>query len=212
MRRVVILEGVCGAGKTTLCAALAGAATEAGLGEAAIVGQAVTYGPIAPHEDAGTVDDALDYKTLHDVASRLGDAARTPGRGLVVVDSLHLTHYARLGCLSLGSFLEIDRFLHERVAALVVLLSIDRGAIRSRAVDERRDKRPGFYQYARKFGSTDDAIADHFVEEQRQMEWLLANHVACDRMALSGGDRASDLCRTILAGLSKEPPLRQEPR
>jgi hypothetical protein len=158
--RVVIVEGVCGAGKTTLVRN----ASEVLPSTTRFLTQKVTYGPIAPLEDSNTLDDQTNRRHLLDIVASIRTALESSN--LVVVDTLHITQFVRPGILSLESFLEVDEALRQLGASLAIL-RIGEEQIRMRAVVARQNT--GFARYARKFGATEAELARHFSREQAQL-------------------------------------------
>jgi thymidylate kinase len=184
--KVVIVEGTCGSGKTTLVRA-AGSMFE-GYEIRALL-QRSTYGPIAAREDDGTLDDQSNRAALLDIVHHIRDELVGENH-LVVVDALHATHFVRLGVLSVESFVEIDRALDD-LGALVIALRISDESIRARAIVGRRGT--GFYEYARKFGATEDDRTDYFAREQVRLFDVLGTHSRLPRLVLDGDEAAESL-------------------
>jgi thymidylate kinase len=177
---VVIVEGTCGSGKTTL---LRTASSMFGEREVRILDQRDTYAPIAAREDDGTLDDDANRRALLDVVERLRHAVASDH--LVLVDTLHATQFVRVGALSMASFIEVDRAL-ELLGTMVVMLRVDANAIRARTIEGRRGT--NFYEYARKFGTTENDRVTYFVREQQRLAELLANHSRLPVVVLDGDD------------------------
>lgn len=164
---LLLLEGTCGAGKTTLARRLTRGAGPP-LGDFAdqgeeleLVPQSVTYGPLVPFEDAGTLDDRRNREHLDRVVDDLEARLRCGHR--LVVDTLHLTQRVRPGCLSPESFHAIDARLLE-LGARVVVLHISEPAFIDRVIEGRRGT--GFARYIQKYGSSDAELTAHFMAEQ----------------------------------------------
>jgi hypothetical protein len=158
---LLLLEGICGAGKTTLAGRLSRDACERGLPPLEVVPQSVTYGPLVPFEDAGTLDDRRNRDHLDRVVDRLADRVQRGHR--LVVDSLHLTQLVRPGCLSAESFHTIDARLLE-LGARVVVLHISEQTFIDRVMEGRRNT--GFARYIQKYGRSDTELVRHFMTEQ----------------------------------------------
>jgi thymidylate kinase len=180
---IVIVEGTCGSGKTTLLRA-----AESMFESSTVLYQRTTYAPIAPPEDDGTLDDDSDRSALLDVVRRIHDESAS--KQLVLVDTLHATHFVRAGVLTLPSFVEIDRALND-LGALVVVLRISEDAIRQRTVEDRRGS--GFYEYAKKFGRTEEDRTSYFAREQSRLLDLLARHSRLPHIVLDGEEPIDSL-------------------
>jgi cytidylate kinase len=158
---LLLIEGTCGAGKTTLARFLARDARERGLSPLEVVPQSVTYGPLVPFEDAGTLDDRRNREHLDRVVDRLADRMQRGQR--LVVDTLHLTQLVRPGCLSPKSFHTIDARLLE-LGARVVVLHLGEPTFAERVIEGRRNT--GFARYIQKYGQSDAELVRHFMAEQ----------------------------------------------
>ena len=69
MTQLLLVEGTCGAGKTTFARALARRDPRVRVFE-----QRETYAPVAPHEDAGTLDSALHEEILTSIVRSIATA------------------------------------------------------------------------------------------------------------------------------------------
>lgn len=182
----MIVEGTCGSGKTTLLRAAESMFQDRGV---SVLLQRVTYAPIATQEDDGTLNDERNRRALLDIVHRVRDELIQSKR-LVLVDTLHATHFVRAGVLSVESFVEIDRALNE-LGALVVVLRINEEAIRTRTIVDRRGT--GFYEYARKFGATEEDRLLYFAREQERLIDLLATHSCLPQFVLDGNETRDSL-------------------
>lgn len=81
--------------------------------------------------------------------------------------------------------LTVDRALNE-LGAMVVILRTDEDAIRTRTIVGRRGT--GFYEYARKFGDTEDERARYFMREQERLVDLLATRSCLPQVILDGSE------------------------
>jgi thymidylate kinase len=171
---VVIVEGTCGSGKTTLLRSFHATRER----ESTLLSQRVTYEPIAAREDSGSLDDESNRRALLDAVVLIRGID-----GLVLVDTLHATHFVRVGVLSVSSFADVDSALHD-LGAMVVVLRISKEAIRERAVIGRRGT--GFYEYSKKFGNSEDDRAIYFAREQERLLDLLASHSRLPQIVLDG--------------------------
>ena len=189
-RPLIILEGTCGAGKTTLRNALP--STLAGL-RARHMSQRETYAPVVPAEDSGTLDAALHASLLREIIASVAREAANSSQ-ILVVDSLHATHFVRTGTLTVDAFQEADRMLHA-LGAVVVMLRISASSIRKRTVEGRRGT--GFRTYAQKFGADEDALTRYFVGEQERLIAVLHEHSCLPLVVLDGERPAAELVLEI---------------
>lgn len=176
----MLVEGTCGAGKTTLARALV--ARDATI---ALADQRETYGPIALREDAGTLDDAFNRAHLLGVATRLRRH---------VVDTLHLTQRVRPGVLSAASFEEVDALLD----GILVIVQVSPAALWDRVVVGRRGT--PFRRYAAKFGASDAALHDWLCDEQEQIA-ALASRSRLPVLVVDGEAPAQGTTERVLARL-----------
>ena len=146
--QLLLLEGVCGAGKTTVCSALRN--FDCGR-EILVLDQHFTYAPLVPFEDAGTLTDAQNFDFLQDRIHSLKELTLSPCERsrIIVLDSFHITQRCRPGVLSDDSFRRIDESLG-RLRCRLVFLWIDDETLMQRTVLGRRNT--GFARYAQKFG------------------------------------------------------------
>ncbi len=159
MKGLVLVEGTCGAGKTTLIRELA-----AGTPGARVFGQRETYAPLVPGEDAGTIDAATNEAHLHAVVDAIAAEART-GR-TVFIDTLHLTQLHRPGVLPMVAAARITERL-EKLGAEYLVLWQPKTVLWERTIVARRGS--GFARYAEKFGADEAARWAYFCEEQERI-------------------------------------------
>lgn len=200
MSKLVIVEGTCGAGKTTL---LRAASQEFLDREVVVVGQNTTYGPIVPAEDAGTVSEESNVTVLNAVIASL-QAVLAQRECLVLVDTLHFTHFVRLRVLSHESLRVIDQAVGE-LSPLVVALQISEASIRDRTIAARRGT--GFYEYARKFGRNEDELASYFYREQEQLLRLISEHSVLPHRILNGDVPPTDLTDRFVTVVEQHFPV-----
>lgn len=155
---ILLIEGTCGAGKTTLANALA---RREGV---QLLPQRLTYGVVAPLEQLRALDDGLNHVLLGRLVDWLKRSDR-PDRWLVV-DSLHLTQWVRPGVLGLSSFASIDKQL-ARLGARGLLLTVTPELIHQRVIFGRANT--PFRTYAAKWASDDETLHARFVTEQETM-------------------------------------------
>jgi hypothetical protein len=179
--RILVVEGTSGIGKSTLLDALArkyvGARPPRKLRTLLHLTQSHTYGPLAPDEDRGTLTPARSRGHLDEVVSLLGwharaIAAASEPRFFALVDTLHLTHAHRPGALQLADAADAE----ERLAAIgakLLFVHADADTIWRRGILPRSEQ-PFITRYARRFGSSLEAIHRYFVDEQAAMRAELA--------------------------------------
>lgn len=185
-----IIEGTCGVGKTTLLLSLS--THLMGL-EVRCMTQRETYASVVPAEDSGTLDASLHASLMREITANVARETAKPSQ-LVVVDTLHATHFVRTGTLTLASFHEADHQLHA-LGAVTVMLRVTAACIRARTVIGRRGT--GFHRYSQKFGADDDSLTDYFVAEQERMLELLREHSRLPLVVLDGERPTAELVSEI---------------
>lgn len=188
----LVLEGICGAGKTTLRTRLLEETRSRGLSPVEVIGPSVTYGPLVPFEDAGTLDDASNREHLgrlvDDFASRVSRGHR------LILDTLHITQLVRPGCLSEESFLHIDARMRA-LGACLVFLRIPESTFVERVVEGRRDTE--FEAYARKFGDSKSKVTRYFMQEQETMQKAI-DDTGMPALTIDGSQPVESLAHDVL--------------
>jgi hypothetical protein len=171
---VLLVEGVPGIGKSALIDALirrhVSASGERRIRSFVHLAQTHTYGPLAPAEDAGTLNADANLRLLDRIAGMLEwlhhDLRHSDKPCFVLIDSLHLTHCLRPGVLTWREVAPIDRRL-AMAGCKLVLLTGSSETIRARTIQARADTQ-FLTEYALKFGRTHDELHAHFVGEQAE--------------------------------------------
>lgn len=173
MVKLLLLEGVCGAGKSTVSKALQKIGGEH---EVVLLGQNFTYAPIAPAEDTGLLDNETNARFLGKQIAYLKTLLDTGDEKdrIVVLDTFHITQMIRPGVLSSDNFRIVDAALAE-LDCRMAFLWIDEETLMQRTIVERRGT--GFARYVTKFGDSDNEVWEHFCQEQQDM-WLVASEVS----------------------------------
>jgi thymidylate kinase len=177
---MLLLEGTCGVGKTTLLRAMEELTSERGSPALTVLGQRFTYGPIAGAEDAGILDAELNEQILQRLLRRIITVHEQQIQGtLLVLDTFHVTQRVRPGVLSDAAFRACDQVL-QQLRCRTVLLEVPDSVLLERVTVRRRDT--GFARYASKFGSSESEVGGHFLREQAlirnlvtassQLRWL----------------------------------------
>ena len=192
----MIVEGTCGSGKTTLLRSAGSTFCDR---EVCLLAQRATYAALALLEDDGTLNDPSNRRILRDILARIRREL-VSSQQLVLVDTLHATHFVRAGALTVASFVEIDREVAD-LDALIVVLRISERSIRARTIEGRRDT--GFYEYARKFGSTEDELTTYFAGEQDRLVELLREHSRVRQVVLDA-DQPAETLREAFRGIVRE--------
>jgi hypothetical protein len=198
--RVLVVEGVCGAGKSTLVDALVrkyvGEQPARKLRTLLHLTQAHSYGPLAVDEDRGTLTAQKNVAHLEAVVALLEwqvralTAERTP-KFFAIVDTLHLTQCHRPGVLTWTEVAAIDRRL-AALGAKLIFVEAAPSTLWERGVWGRRNE-PFITEYAaRKWGSL-ARIHRYFVEEQAAMRARLAQTELAHRVLAVDGALATYL-------------------
>jgi chloramphenicol 3-O-phosphotransferase len=164
LRRLLVLEGVTGAGKSSLLGAL---------------GPRLPHGAqLVPEDD--TLGDLMDqvrdpawrahphFDALERVLDQVEHALAADPERTFLIERFHLTGYALFPTWSLLD--EFDRRLSARNAALV-LLTVPEASIEARSIlrPEREDWAKGMDEW---YGSRDEAVEAARVSQRRRVEAL----------------------------------------
>lgn len=170
----LLVEGVPGIGKSTLIDALIRrhiSSSEARRVRSFVhLAQSHTYGPLAPAEDAGTLNADANLRLLDRIVGMLEwlhhDLRHSDKPCFVLIDSLHLTHCLRPGVVTWSDVAPVDRRL-AMVGCKLVLLTGSQETIRARVIEARADSQ-FLSEYALKFGRRHEELHRHFVSEQAE--------------------------------------------
>ncbi len=200
--RILVVEGTCGVGKTTLIDQLArryvAAQPARKLRTLVSLTQAHTYGPLVPGEDAGTLTVADNLRHLEAIVAQLewlagALTAEQAPKTFVLVDTLHLTHCQRPGGVGWDDVAPVDHRLAALGARLLVV-HVSAATLWQRCILARRDT-PFLTNYAQpKWGPSLEAVHGHFVAEQERLRALAARS-AMERLTLAldaPADQSSD--------------------
>jgi len=171
--KALLVEGTSGVGKSTLIDALirnhVATAKPRKIRTLVHLAQSHTYGPLAVLEDNGTLTVDENIHHLERIVSTLewlhaSVQEHTHPWCFVIIDALHLTHCVRPGVVKWGDVETFD----QKLAALgckLLFLKVSSATIWERGIMPRIDDQ-FIQEYARKFGSSHEAIHRYFVEEQ----------------------------------------------
>jgi hypothetical protein len=187
---MLLMEGACGVGKTTLLVAMRELSTNRGSLVLRVLDQRFTYAPIAPAEDAGILDAELNAQILKRLIQRVASIRREHPDALLVLDTFHVTQRIRPGVLSEQAFHACDQSLRE-LGCRTLLLEVPNKVLFERTVVGRRGT--GFARYASRFGATEQEIGDHFALEQRQIGDLVKNESRLPWLSLQATDSPRSL-------------------
>jgi hypothetical protein len=174
---ILLVEGTCGTGKSTLIKSLLGRhiAEEDRPRTLVHLSQGHTYFPLAStdlpappgkracREHMRRLLRMIDLPDVPDLR---------PSRWFTffgLVDTLHLTQAFRPGVLSWAELAYVDRFLAER-GARMIFLRASPATLWSRLILER-GAAPGYLSlYQRKYGATPEGVHAYYLREQAEME------------------------------------------
>lgn len=188
---------MCGAGKTTVCAALRDLNCSR---EIVVLDQHFTYAPLVSREDAGTLDNAnnLDFlqqriQVLSEMVSHECERPR-----IVIFDTFHITQFLRPGVLTIDSFHRVDEGLKDLQCRIAFLWG-DEKTLWQRTIVGRRNT--GFSRYAQRFGETEAEVHAHFCQEQISMWELSRNESQLIEQRLDASQSPALLAELMIADL-----------
>lgn len=175
--KALLVEGTSGVGKSTLIDALirrhVNSSNTRKLRSIVHLAQSHTYGPLARHEDAGTLTVEENQMHLERIVGMLewlhtSVQEHSSPWCFVILDTLHLTQCVRPGIVR---WRDVESF-DQRLAALdckLLFLKTSSASIWERGIQPRKNEQ-FIIQYARKFGQTHEEIHEYFVGEQSLLE------------------------------------------
>ncbi len=179
--KALLVEGTSGVGKSTLIDTLirrhVGSAKSRKLRSIVHLAQSHTYGPLAGHEDAGTLTVQENKAHLERITGMLewlhGSVQEHSAPWcFVILDTLHITQCARPGAVQWNDVQSFDQRLTSLECKLL-FLKVSPTSLWERGIMPRTNEQ-FLVQYARKFGSTTEEIHQYFVREQAMLEELFA--------------------------------------
>ena len=190
--KILILEGTSGIGKSTLIDALLRKYISENnkIRSFLHLTQANTYGPLAIHEDNSTLTKEMNeahldniYNLLNWSVSSLKDEHKVKFFG--IVDTLHLTHCVRPGIIDWSDIQEYDTRL-KTIECKIIFITAEPQTIWDRGIAPRINEQ-FITVYAKKFGRNINEIYRYFINEQVQLEKLVAKS-CLDKIYISAED------------------------
>jgi thymidylate kinase len=178
--KIILIEGVPGAGKTTLIKALLRQyiSQDKKISSLLHLSQSHTYKPIASDEDNfyACKTDILDHiSKILDLLTRaiLFGNDKSQSKLFVIIDTLHITHCFRPGNVSWADVAACDKQLGDMNCKLIFIKAMPE-TIWQRAV-LKRNAADKFYlsKYQIKYGRTLEKVHQYYITEQQQMEELI---------------------------------------
>ena len=178
--KIILIEGIPGAGKTTLIKALLEKyiSQEKRIDSLFHLSQAHTYKPVVSDEDNfyACKDDNLNHLTkiidLLVQSISIGNNKRT-NKLFVIIDTLHITHCFRPGNISWNDVAAYDKLLADINCKLIFIKALPE-TIWERAI-LKRNKADEFYlqKYQKRYGITLEEVHQYYMKEQDKMEKLI---------------------------------------
>ncbi len=173
--KILLVEGICGVGKSTLINNLIKHNTEFAKEKDRTflhLTQIHTYGPLAPDEDSLSLTKEKNIKHLEEIYNILKWHVNSIGsreniKFLCLIDTLHITHCVRPGIVDWEDVKEYDNKLKELGCKSIFLKANDEN-IRKRTIDSRKENK-SLMNYYKKFGNTSEEIHNYFINEQKEL-------------------------------------------
>lgn len=167
--KILILEGIATSGKSTITDSIKGMLLDLSI---RVATEEETHIPIMEQPAE------LHLTFFEDLIERL--IAEQPE--LVIFDRLYLTQAFRAG-VGLSAYSDLESMLSKH-NTLTVFLKVEERAITERVKKAAGHRDPSWGEYIKTKGSTDDEIANYYIEQQRSQIKLLHTstlpHIVCD--------------------------------
>ena len=175
---IILLEGTCGTGKSTLIKGLLTrhVAEEDRPRTLVHLSQGHTYFPLASSDLPATPGKRLCREHLRRLLRMidLPDVPELrPARWFTLfglIDTLHLTQAFRPGVLNWAELAYVDRFLFDRGARMIFLRASPETLWRRLILERGASSVEYLSLYQRKYGATPEGVHAYYVREQAEME------------------------------------------
>ena len=179
--KILLIEGIPGAGKTTLVKSLL--TNYIGQNEKIrtliYLGQSHTYDPLVSDEEnfyAGKEENQIHLEKIFDLLcwhSSVINKNKTNRKGFCVIDTLHITHCFRPGSISWKDVMEYDRQLADINCKLIFLKALPQTILNRSIIP--RSKRDELYlsKYQKRYGNSLEKVHEYYMDEQDKMEELI---------------------------------------
>ena len=189
MSKILLIEGIPGAGKTTLTRNILKKFTLSKGVTLLSLGQRHTYGPLVSSEDKNTLIIEKNINHLNQVYNTLDWFISSPGKGekfYCLIETLHITQCFRPGVISWNYVKSYDKKLSSCNFKLI-FLKINKDIIWERTIEKRKNT-PFIQKYAKKFGRDLKEIHTYFIKEQEEMEKLIEKSSLKKKIIFNNGD------------------------
>ena len=178
--KIILIEGIPGAGKTTLIKALLEkhVSQDKKIDSLLHLSQTQTYKPVVSDEDnfyACKTDNLNHLSKILDLLTRSISSGNNKSHNnlFAIIDTLHITHCFRPGNISWREVAAYDKLLANINSKLIFIKALP-GTIWERAILKRNEADELYLKmYQKRYGNSLEEVHQYYMNEQDKMEKLI---------------------------------------